>query len=377
MTRFKHVLILIILVIPMFALAPSLIARPNEVLSNPTEVDIALPAHFVQESLRVAVYVEENTSLPSYATGGVYTNYSANVINLLESADYTVTALTTQDILDHKLMIADFDAFVLPNQLPRESIINFVKDYWLGGGGILSFDGSIGFCFYAGFIDESLEGNFELVPPATPGYWTYTDMIDTVVVNQSHPVTKAYEVDDEFLVPPGDVVILNGVDLPSIVGDRMINLVTWNFSSLLPVVAAFENPDRGGKIVQIAGNCSSFASWQSQTAIDAIDWLAPRPKGRILYDLTHNPNYGIDSWDSVFTQNTLTQTGMRDMLVNRSYTLDKLYPPSTLSTQNLEAYDILVISDPDTNFTAAEVAAVTEWVNEGGSILAIADYDLS
>ncbi len=186
-----------------------------------------------------------------------------------------------------------------------------------------------------------------------------------------------YEVDDDFLAPSVDIVIVNGVDLPSIVGDRMINLVTWNLSAVLPVVTAFENPDRGGKIVQIAGNCSSFESWQSQTAIDAIDWLAPRPKGRILYDLTHNPNYGIDSWDSVFTQNTLTQTGMRNMLVNRSHTFDKLYPPSTLSTQNLEAFDILVIHDPGTNFTAAEVTAVTEWVNDGGSILGIADHTLS
>jgi hypothetical protein len=64
-------------------------------------------------------------------------------------------------------------------------------------------------------------------------------------------------------------------------------------------------------------------------------------------------------------------------LVNRSYTFDKLYPPSTLSSQNLEGYDILVVCDPNVNFTAAEVTAVTDWVTAGGSILGIGDHTLS
>jgi hypothetical protein len=135
-TRLKHVLILTILILPMFAFAPTLVANPNETLVSLSQVDTSLPASFVHETLRVAVYAESNTTLPSYATGGVYISNYQSVINVLESAGYAVTALSTQDILDHKLMIADYDAFVLPKQLPRESIINFVKDYWLGGGGI-------------------------------------------------------------------------------------------------------------------------------------------------------------------------------------------------------------------------------------------------
>jgi hypothetical protein len=174
-TRLKHVLILTILILPMFAFAPTLVANQNEAPVSFSKVDTSLPTSFVKETLRVAVYAESNTTLPSYATGGVYTSDYQPVINLLESAGYAVTALSTQDILDHKLIVADYDAFVLPNQLPRESIINLTKDYWLGGGGILSFDGSIGFCFYAGFIDQSLERNFELTPPASPGYWALTD----------------------------------------------------------------------------------------------------------------------------------------------------------------------------------------------------------
>ncbi|OLS30156.1 MAG: hypothetical protein ThorAB25_11530, partial [Candidatus Thorarchaeota archaeon AB_25] len=139
MIRLKHVSILIILILPIFALVPTLVASPNETLVSQTKVDTSLPAYFVEETQRVAVYAESNLTLPAYAPGGVYTDHYQNVIDLLESAGYAVTALSTQDILDHKLMVADYDAFVLPNQLPRESIINHIKDYWLGGGGVLCF----------------------------------------------------------------------------------------------------------------------------------------------------------------------------------------------------------------------------------------------
>ncbi|RLI52418.1 MAG: hypothetical protein DRP09_17965, partial [Candidatus Thorarchaeota archaeon] len=117
MTGAKHVLILTVLILPMLVLAPSLVASPTEALSN-QPVDDFLPAQFVEESLRVAVYAEDNTTLPTYASGGVITAYHANLIQFLESEGYAVTALSTQDILDHKLMAAQFDAFVLPNNLP-------------------------------------------------------------------------------------------------------------------------------------------------------------------------------------------------------------------------------------------------------------------
>jgi hypothetical protein len=93
--------------------------------------------------------------------------------------------------------------------------------------------------------------------------------------------------------------------------------------------------------------------------------------------LTHTPAYGIDIWDVSYVQNPTTQMDMRSLLVNRTYIVDKLYPPNTLTSQNLAGYDILIVCDPVTNFTASEVAAVTAWVNAGGSILGIADHTVS
>ncbi|MCK5265199.1 MAG: hypothetical protein KAR03_06280, partial [Candidatus Thorarchaeota archaeon] len=106
MTRIKHVLILLILVLPMFALAPTMVASPTEALASPIEADTSLPAALIEETLRVAVYVENDVSLPAYAEGGVYTNHSGNVISFLQGEGYAVTPMTGQDILDHKLLAA-------------------------------------------------------------------------------------------------------------------------------------------------------------------------------------------------------------------------------------------------------------------------------
>jgi hypothetical protein len=366
----------------MFAFAPTLVANRNETHVSPLKVDTSLPASFVKETLRVAVYAESNTTLPSYATGGVYTSNYQNVIDILESAGYAVTALSTQDILDHKLMVADYDAFVLPNQLPRESIINHVKDYWLGGGGILCFDAAVGYLFYAGIIDPSYEGEFNLYPMDAGGDWTYSASAgvdgpyDGIYLNLRNPVTQSLEEDTVYPFT-GNQTLLAGFDLAPLLGPRYLELGYFYDEETWTSIAGFDNPDRGGRIVYLTGNCSSFETWMEPVIVDSIDWLTPRPKARILYDLTHMPAYGIDSWDISYVQYSTTQIDMRGILVNRTYIVDKLYPPNTLTSQNLAGYDILIVCDPVTNFTASEVAAVTAWVNAGGSILGIGDHTVA
>ncbi|MHA1387952.1 MAG: hypothetical protein ACTSR9_05925, partial [Candidatus Thorarchaeota archaeon] len=365
MSRYKHVLILIILVLPMFILAPSLNASPNEGLSNYASVDTALPAEFVEETLRVAVYAEGNTTLPSYATGGIYTSHYINVINLLESAGCAVTALSTQDILDHKLMVADYDAFVLANQGPRESIINLVKDYWLGGGGILNFAQSVGFCFYAGIIDPIYEGSDQLV---TEWMWT---SFPNITIEDRHPVTKAYEAGDRF-VQPGNITFFN-LDVVSQTIDRFIPLGVNDIDPTAWNLFALDNPNRGGKFVHLPGNCSVISSWLEPIIIDAVDWLAPRPKGRILFDLSHLPEVTPDPWDPWIEEFSLAT--WRNGLVNHSYTVDKLHPSSegNLTYDNLEGYDMVVILMPNLNFTDEEVSDVGNWVVDGGGLLLVGD----
>ncbi|MCK4483673.1 MAG: hypothetical protein KAU89_02530, partial [Candidatus Thorarchaeota archaeon] len=53
---------------------------------NEQQLISALPAQFVDRPMRVAVYDEPNTTLPSYASGGVYSNNITTVIPILEGA---------------------------------------------------------------------------------------------------------------------------------------------------------------------------------------------------------------------------------------------------------------------------------------------------
>jgi hypothetical protein len=71
----------------------------------------------------------------------------------------------------------------------------------------------------------------------------------------------------------------------------------------------------------------------------------------------------------------------RDALVSRGYTFDKLQPSTAgnLTSSNLAGYDMLVIPMSEHNYTNAEVATVTEWVDNGGGLLVFGDwtYDLA
>jgi hypothetical protein len=190
-------------------------------------------------------------------------------------------------------MVADFDVFVLPDQIPKDSIINHVKDYWLGGGGVLSFESAIGYLFYTGMVHPSYEGDFMFYPTNPVGRWAYQPF-DGINTTSRHPVTKSLEADTQYPFTE-DAVYLGGFDLVPLLGSRYIELAIWPSNPSWTVLAAFDNPDIGGKMVQLPGNCSQFEGWMEPVIADSIDWLAPRPKARILFDLTHYPYYGVDS----------------------------------------------------------------------------------
>ncbi|MHA2027145.1 MAG: DUF4350 domain-containing protein [Candidatus Thorarchaeota archaeon] len=374
MTRLKHVSILIILILPMFALVPIVVTGPTGVQTNAAAFDTSVPATSVPRTHRVAVYAEDNTTLPSYATGGVYTNHYSNVISLLESAGYAVTALSTQDILDHELKVANFDVFVLPNNGPKDEIVTLVMDYWRGGGGVLNFDNSVGFCFYGGIIDPVFEGSdqggisWDVLP---------SDLWPNMTISTRNPVTKAYDVGDWYL-QSGVLTVFNPA-LIATIGPRYIPFAVTNHTLDSYIIFGLDDSDRGGRLVHFPGNCSDIPTWQNQMIIDAIDWLTPRPKGRILFDLSHFAAYGVDLWDPNEWSGELYYT-WRDALVSRGYTFDKLHPSSAgnLTSDNLAGYDMLVIPMSAYNYTSSEVSAVTSWVSNGGGLLVFGDqsYDL-
>jgi len=373
MTRIKHVLVLLILVLPMFALAPTLVASPTEALTSPIEADTSLPAASIEETLRVAVYVENDVSLPAYAEGGVYTNHSGNVISFLQGEGYAVTPMTGQDILDYKLLAAKYDAFVLPNQLPKDNVTDLVKDYWLAGGGILSIGGSIGYLLYMGMIHPSLQGDFGLVGfGSSPFYW-YDQPIADIEINERHTIAQFYE-DHDVIVVNDTVAVFDFNALSAMIDDGFTTVSTQYGPSENGAIFSLDSDYQGGKIVQIPGNCSTIPVWERPIITDAIDWLAPKPKARVAFDITHDPYYGVDTWDTEGTHRPRFNI-WRDFLVNHSFTVDKLYPTgSNLTYADLAPFDVLIIDAPALNYSLIEFSLIRTWVGEGNGLFYLGDY---
>ena len=115
---------------------------------------LAVPAQIPQDA-RVAIYDEGNLTVPAISHAINVTNNLAEITALLEGAGHTVDLLTEADILNHELITADYDVFILVNNVPRPSIANLVKEFWLGGGGLMSFNGAMSYLWYGGIIDPS------------------------------------------------------------------------------------------------------------------------------------------------------------------------------------------------------------------------------
>ena len=374
MSKIKHVLVILLLILPMFVLAPTLVAGPNEALTSTTKADTALPSALVGETLRVAVYAETNTTLPSYASGGVSTAHYANLIQFLDANGYAVTAISTQDILDHKLMAASFDVFIIPNNLPKDDIVNPVIDYWLAGGGILSFDIGVGFLYYHGMIVSAESGSFGLLNVDVEEHWGY-DIVGNFTIGERHSTAIDYEADDVIQIGENTTIHdrdhfanANPADFVHLLVDSDDNDNTCGF--------ALDNTERqGGRIVQLPGNCSTIPVWERSIITDSIDWLAPKPKARVAFDFTHKPYYGVDTWDENVSF-VPRYNIWRDFLVDHSFTADKLYPTgSNLTAVDIAPFDVLIVAAPNLNYSAGEISLIRNWAEDGNGLFYLGDWN--
>ncbi|MHA1213325.1 MAG: hypothetical protein ACTSSH_12820, partial [Candidatus Heimdallarchaeota archaeon] len=307
-------------------------ATSQPIFTEDGETNESLPntSQFIPRNIRVAIYDDANTTVPSYASSVTLTNNYSNIQTVLLAAGYEVTPLTTNQIYNHGLKTARYDAGILPPE-------------------------SVG--------DEGL-GN----------YWSYQS--STVQnITKRHPVSRSYQVNDTFTISNPtlsatiDWVALQGTSIAS----ELVKIATRPGVPDAATVIAFDPQSRGGKVVYIVNHRDLE---DDAILIDAIEWLCPRPKGRILFDLSHLNGFGVDLWDNPFVYFTDDRfTIMRNNLVNRSYTFDKLYPSAlgNFTTGNLAPYDLLILNLPQINFTASEVTNIRNWVNNGGGILALGD----
>lgn len=323
-------------------------------------------AQISKSPIRIAIYDEPNIARPSYSSVGVMTNNHSVITSIFTSAGFEFTLLTVSDIIDHQLNTANFDVFVINDNLPKDNITNYVKEFWLGGGSLMTFDSAISYLCYYGILPPESSGD--------EGYGTYWSYIysETQTIAIRHPVSKAYQVNDQFNVTYFDWATFNWTALQGTsIASQLSKIANVDGDSNFATIVGFDPEDKGGKVLHIL---STVDITEDQIIIDGIDWLCPRPKGRILFDLTHRPYYGIDTWDSIAVMPGYYEE-LRDNLVSREYAVDKLYPSTSgnLTSSNLSPYDVLMISLPELNFSSTEIDDITSWVSDGGGILTIAD----
>ncbi len=321
--------------------------------------------------VRIALYNETNTTTPSYTSGTLKANYSV-IYDLLTNFGYEVARLTVQDISNHELNTVNFDVVILADTCPRENITDLVREFWLGGGGILSFDSAIGYLGYAGILPREGLG----VDDGRGTYWEYRDNFKGNV-SARHPITQDYSLTDQLLYD--DITNYaqfdkTALDVTTIASDIEYLVMDKDNSDWYQVVAV-DSTDMGGKVVQMGIPIDPWAEDWENMIIDAVEWLVPRPKARIAYDLTHKPHYGVDVWDSDYYVYSTQYTTYRTDLVSRHYTFDKLYPSidGNLTADRLAPYDFLIVCESALDFTTAEISAVQTWVNNGGGLLALND----
>ena len=342
---------------------PSLETNSREMLFPET-------SQITPSNIRVAIYNEPNVTEPAYSSYSTLTNNYSALIPLLTAAGFGVSELTTQDIYEHKLITANYDLFIMVDNLPKENISNYVKEFWLGGGGLISFDSAAPYLLWAGIIVPESEGD-----EGHSTYYAYSSTTNNHNVTLRHPITKHNQIGDNFetvgsFIDYFDWTAMQG----STYGSYFIQLAHQVGYPDRATILALDPPYRGGKIVHLPGRGAELNAEMEDIFIEAVIWVCPTPKGRILFDLSHNPEYGIDVWDAL-SDNPGFYEIWRDNLVNRSYVIDKLYPsPSgNLTTSNLAPYDVLILCFTAYNYSTSEISAVTNWVANGGGLFIIAD----
>lgn len=325
----------------------------------------------IPHDARVAIYDEDNLTSPVYSTAVNLTNNLNEITTLLEDAGHSVEALTEEDILNHELLTADYDVFIIVNNVPRPTIINHVKEFWLGGGGLLTFNNAQSYLWFAGILDPtSTDDEYS-------DNWLYFES-DTQNVSARHPTMREHHINDTISERAHSWLTTSTAVLEALDFYPKPTVLLSNVTLPFFVTAFAVEGARGGRIVHLPGDGSSIPADFESIITDSVEWLKPKPKGRIVFDLSHSARIGIDPWDEEFitvwtSVNSFTQ--FRTLAANHSYTFDKLYPSASgnLTAARLAKYDLLVINWPDLDYTAAERAAVEAWVDGGGSLLALGD----
>jgi len=262
MTRAIPVILIAIFIASTF-IVPAALVGTN---SNITLQSPAVPAQ-IQRDARVAIYDEDNTTAPAESSASGFTNNVNELVTLLTGAGHEATLLTTQDILDHELITADYDVFIMVNNVPRESISKLVREFWLGGGGLLSFSKAFSYLSYESIIWPELW---------VDGYGILWGNLtcDVMNVTARHPTMKDYHINETVSERVSDWAVIassvfDGSDVWNYITPLMTNLTEPNYITAFAMDSTLE----GGRVVQLPGDGSSIPAAFESIIIDSVEWL--------------------------------------------------------------------------------------------------------
>lgn len=332
----------------------------------------------IERCIRIAILNEPNTTQPAYKTtfAGAYSNKPEVIYQMLHNRFDSIDFITTQDIYDQKLKTVNYDVLIILDNLPKENVTWLIKDFWHGGGGLIVNDGSLEFLCQFGLIPEESFGDDGF--STTNGYWSYTTT--GFEISQHHPITEGLAI-GTVIPTKSDYANWNFTKLEETrLSDDFIKIAETTSDNKRASILAYDPSEIGGKIVTFGYSFNdldySLNSILVSLMQNAVEWVSPTPKGRILFDLSHEPYYSVDIYDTEGVhQNRFKIT--RNNLVERDYTVDKWHPRAdyNITPDFLNKYNLLILNAHGINYSLSERTMIESWVFDGGSLCVIGDHD--
>ncbi|MFW9991145.1 MAG: fibronectin type III domain-containing protein [Candidatus Odinarchaeota archaeon] len=355
-------LLKIIVILVLFMMVPFLPATKDnrayessyDVASN-SDSHRMLAVSKIAASASVAVLNSLSTERPGYFTGG-WTNDYQSLYDGLISAGIVTAIVTNEDIISGEL--TDFDVLFLIDNVPNEFASPIVRDWWLAGGNIISFDSSICFLNWAGILPPEAAGT-----SGSDVYWNYDSPSTGVVVDDTHPVMYGYSNDQTVYGTSGDAQYYSPAIQGTSAAPYYMPLVKTAVGSDYDLVAAYA-PVTGGRVVHIWDYDHWNTASNQQMITNTISWMTvtgnhlrvsleapeyPQPGKTAVINGTVI-NIGSTTETSVEVQLLINNVivasqSFTDLLVGTSETINYSWMPMIVDTYSITVYAVPVINE--------------------------------
>jgi hypothetical protein len=216
-------------------------------------------------TVRVAILNATSSESPAYFTGS-WTNDYSSLYNGLLAAGITTFIYGNDEIIAGYLTIYSIDVLILIDNAPSDAASSIVLLWAQDGGSVISFDSSICFLNWAGFLPPEAGGTNGYLT-----YWDYNSPYTGKVVNDHHPIMEGYNYNDTIYGMTGDAQYFSDMILPSLAGPYYTPLVKSDIGSNYDLVAALNAP-YCGRVVHHWDYTHWNTASNRQMILNAILW---------------------------------------------------------------------------------------------------------